>query len=115
MKMVRVLNLGRYQHSENDGVCALSLNVLKGNPLGNSIKVELDSCKLKLCLMKNHPAPVILCNLTVSRIGNCVVAGEGMQKQINEVKHRKYGRKLTKVEVERLYGRQRKKLKSGSI
>lgn len=45
MKMVRVLNLGRYQHAGNDEVCALSLNVLKGNPLGNAVKVDLDSCK----------------------------------------------------------------------
>lgn len=57
MKMVRVLNSGRYQHTGNDEVCALSLNVLKGNPLGNAVKAELDSCKLKLHLMKDLCVP----------------------------------------------------------
>lgn len=56
MKMVRALNLGRYQHTGNDEVCALSLNGLKGNPLG---KAELDSCKLKLCLLKDLCAPCL--------------------------------------------------------
>lgn len=58
MKMVRVVNLGRYQHSGNLlDVCALFLNVLKGNPLGNAVKAEFAPCKLKQCLMKDLCAP----------------------------------------------------------
>lgn len=58
MKMARVVNLGRYQHPGNLlDVCALSLNVLKGNPLGNAVKAELDPCKLKLHLMRDLCAP----------------------------------------------------------